>query len=389
MSLGLLVRRLAVSHPVRSLLTVGGVVVAMFLFCLLRSIVTSLDAAVKASASNRIITGSAVSLFQSLPISYKEAISGVDGVESVCSFTWFGGLYQSQENFFAQFGTDPKTLLEQYPEVKIPDEQREAWFEDRRGAIIGIALADRFGWKVGDQVPLIGTIYPRVDGSEWTFTIRGIYRSTKANVDEVTMYFHWSYMDEVLERGDANGPRGTSVYIVKLSDGFTGEQVAQAIDRYYDGGPQRTRTQTEAAFQASFVNMLGNLPTFLGMIGGAVLAAIIFGIVNTMLIAARERTRSTGILKALGFPSQVPARLYILEATTLSLVGGVIGVGLALMTQDVFRKVFGTQVPVYAVANETVVQAGLLCLALGIVGGAIPAWRATRLSAAEALRRGA
>jgi putative ABC transport system permease protein len=388
-SLGRLVRRHAVSHPVRALLTIGAVMVAMFLFCFLRSVVTSLDSAVKESSSRRIITASAVSLFQSLPASYREAIGAIDGVHSVSRFTWFGGVYKDPENFFAQFATDPELLLEQYPEVVLDEGQKQAWLEDRRGAIVGINLARKFGFEVGQKVPLIGTIYPRVDGSEWEFTIRGIYRSKRANVDEMTMYFHWSYLDESLEEGSAMGPRGSSVYLIRLEDGYRGEDVGDAIDAYYAGGPQRTRTQPEAAFQADFVNMLGNLPTFLGMIGAAVLVAILFGIVNTMTIAARERLRTMGILKALGFPIRVPARLYLMESIALVGAGGILGMGLAWLTQDPLRTGFGTYIPVYKVTTETYLLAAGICVVIGIVGGAVPAWSAIRLRAVEALRRGA
>ena len=389
MNLGRLIRRHAWSHPIRALLTILAVAVAMFLFCFLRSIVTSLDSAITQSSSRRIIAASAVSLFQSLPASYRDTIAAMDGVGTVSRFTWFGGVYKQPENFFAQFATDPEVLLEQYPEVELPPEQKRAWFDDRRGAIVGIGLANKYGFKVGDRLPLKGSIFPRTDGSEWEFTVRGVYRSKRANVDEMTMYFHFEMLDEALESGESMGPRGTSVYLIRLEDGYRGEDVGSAIDAYYEGGPQRTRTQTEAAFQAGFVNMLGNLPTFLGMIGAAVLIAILFGIVNTMTIAARERMRVMGILKAVGFSNSVPARLYLGESIALVLTGGALGMGLAWITQAGMRATLGTQVPVYAVALETYVWAGVLCIVIGLIGGAVPAWRAARLRPVEALRRGA
>jgi putative ABC transport system permease protein len=388
MSLGRLVWRQLAAHPVRCVITILAVGVAMFLFCFLRSIVTSLDSAVKASASNRIITASAVSLFQSLPASYGPQMSAMQGVESVSRFNWFGGLYKDESGFFAQFGCDAETIVDQYPELLLPEAERAAWFEDRKGCIVGVGLADKYGWKVGDEIPLIGTIYPRTDGSQWTFTCRGIYRSAKPNLDEMTLYFHWDYLNETLERGDAQGPRGVSVYILKLRDGVRGEDVAAAVDAYYEGGPQRTRTQSEAAFQADFVNMLGNLPTFLGMIGAAVLLAILLGIVNTMTIAARERTRTTGILKALGFQDSVPARLYLLESIALVGAGAVLGVALSLATVVAFRQRFGTQIPVYDIAAETLGLAVLLTVAIGLAGGLVPALRALTLRSVEALRRG-
>jgi putative ABC transport system permease protein len=389
MNLGRLVRRHAVSHPVRAILTVAAVTVAIFLFCFLRSIVTSLDAAVNESSSRRIITASAVSLFQSLPVTYQPAIADIDGVASVSRLTWFGGVYKEPENFFAQFGSDPRTLLQQYPEVVLQTEQqKQDWFDDRRGAIVGVGLVREYGFKVGDTVPLKGTIYPRADGSEWEFTIRGIYHSTRANVDEMTMYFHWPYLDETLEKGVAYGPRGTSVFLIRLADGYEGAEVSAAIDDYYAGGPQRTRTQPEAAFQADFVNMLGNLPTFLGLIGAAVLVAILFGVVNTMTIAARERMRVMGILKALGFPRQVPARLYLLESIGFVATGGALGMALGWASQGAFRAKLGTQVPMYHVAPETYLWAALLCVVIGLAGGAAPALGAARLRAVDALRRG-
>jgi len=388
MNLGRLVRRHAWSHPVRALLTVGAVAVAVFLFCFLRSIVTSLDSAVKEAASNRIVTGSAVSLFQSLPSAYKQRLEAMDGVESVSRMAWFGGRYKRPENFFAQFACDADTVFHQYPELKLPEAQKKAFLEDRRGAIVGIGLAEKYDFHVGQDIALIGTIYPRIDQSQWTFTIRGIYRSTRANVDEMTMYFHFHYLDETLESGEAMGPRGTSVYLIRLKDGWRGEDVASTIDAYYEGGPQRTRTQSEAAFQADFVNMLGNVPTFLGLIGAAVLFAIVLGIVNTMAIAGRERLRSMGILQSLGFPASVPIRLYLLEATTLTLSGGACGVALAWLTESALRQKFGTQIPLYAVTADTYAWALVICIVTGFVGGAGPARRSARMRAIDQLRRG-
>ena len=383
-----LVWRLTWSRPLRSCLTILAIAVAVFLICLLRSIITSLDSAVTASASNRIVVGSAVSLFQALPIAYRARIEEMPGVESVCSYTWFGGRYQSPKNFFAQFATDPEAMLDMYPEVSLPDEQRQAFVEDRQGCIVGEALAAKFDFKVGQQIPLMGTIYRRIDGSTWDFTCRGIYQAHKANVDDQTLFFHWSTLDEVLERGDAEGPRGTSVLMVHVARDHTPESVGSAIDSYYAGGPQRTRTQPEAAFQASFVGMLGNLPVFLGTIGGAVLIALLFGIVNTMTMAARERTRTVGILSSLGFPARVPARLYIVEALLLAALGAALGMGLAYLTQAPLRRLLGTQIPMYAVAPTNYVLAGLVALGAGLLGGGVPALQAMRLRPVDALRRG-
>lgn len=388
MTLSRLVWRHLTAHPLRMLLTALAVLVGAFLYCFLTSIVGSLDAAVKAAAGNRIVVASAVSLFQTLPTSsqYVDGIRETPGVLDVTRFTWFGGVFPGENAPKPQFGTDPKALLDIYPEVILPPEQRQAWFEDKKGGVVGRLLAEERGIRVGDQVALSGTIYPRVDGKPWTFNVRGIYRSTKANVDEQTMHFHWSYLDDTLAAGEAYGPRGTSVYLVRLKEGWRGEDVAAAIDEKYAKGPQRTRTGTEAAFQASWIGMLGNLPTFLGMIGGAVVFALLFGVVNTMTIAARERVRSMGILKALGFPDAVPLRLYLLESLLLVGLGGGGGILLAWGLQGQFQKVFAQFVPQYHVGGDTVIQAALICLGIALVSGLIPAWRSTRLKAVDALR---
>ncbi len=386
MSLRRLALKQAWSHPIRAVLTILAVTVAMYLFCFLRSVLRSLDVAVEAAATRRIITTSAVSLFQVLPRTYRDSIASIDGVESVSPFTWFGGLYRDESGRFAQFASDLSLLLKQYPEVVFPEAQREALLLDPRGALVGSDLAARYDWHVGDQIPIIGTIYARVDGSAWSFTIQGIYHSTRANVDEQTMYFHASYLRETLDQGLCYGPKGTGVFLVKVAPDATGEEVADRIDAYFEGGPQRTRTQTEAAFQADFVNMLGNLPTFLGLIVGAVLFAILFGVVNTMTIAARERTRTVGILKSLGFPDAVPARLFAFESTFLLGVGTVLGIALAVVTEGYCRRWFGSQIPGYHVALEVDVQAAVIGITIAILAALVPALAARRLRPVEALR---
>ena len=386
MNLGRLVRRNLTSHPLRSLLTTGAVAVALFLYCFLRSIVTSLEATVEASSARRLVTASAVSVFQLLPRSYRPALEQMEGVASVCPFTWFGGRYRDEGGFFAQWAAEPATLLEQHPEVLLTDAEREAFLADRQGAIIGTRLARKYGWGIGDAVPILGTVFPRVDGEAWMFTVRGIYRSGKANVDENSLFFHHAYLDEMLEQGLCQGPNGAVSYILEVADGHRPADVAAAVDARFAEGPQRTRTQTESAYHADFINMLGNVPDFLGMIVGAVLVAILFGVVNTMTLAARDRTRTVGILKALGFPARIPGRLYLLEAIALVIPGGALGIATAFLLEVPTRYLLGAQVPMYAVSPDTAVQAGLLGIGLALASGFVPAWRARRLPPVDALR---
>ncbi|MEZ6197766.1 MAG: ABC transporter permease [Planctomycetota bacterium] len=388
MSLFRLIRRNVMRHPVRSLLTLGAALVAMFLLVFLRSVLTTLDDSVKSVATNRIVTQSAVSLFVNLPASYQPKIEGIEGVESVCRFQWFGGVYKEPQNFFAQFAVDPETMLAQYDECQIPADQAAAFKADRRGCIIGETLAERFGWKIGDRVPILGTIFTK-EGA-WEFDVRGIYRSERANFDAGTMYFHFDYLDEMLESEKAEGPRGVGVFIVKLSDEADPVAVSDAIDALFAGGPQRTRTQTEAAFQAGFITMLGNVPSFLGWIGGAVFFALALTLINAMLISSSERIRDTGVMKALGFSNRTCGLVYLGESLLLSLTGGLLGLGLGYLTVQPMRQTLGSTpgiaLPFYDVRTDTAVMAVAAALLIGLLAGIAPALRAARLDPAEALR---
>ncbi|MCA9319394.1 MAG: ABC transporter permease [Planctomycetes bacterium] len=386
MSLLTLVRRNLLRHPVRSLLTVGAALVAMFLLVFLRSVVTTLDDAVNQVSADRIVTQSAVSLFINMPESYLVQIQDVQGVESVMRLQWFGGVYKDPENFFAQFAVDTELFLDQFEECVFVDGQPEDWVADRQGCIIGRALAEKHGLKIGDTVPLLGTIFVQPGLKAWEFNVRGIYRSTRANLDESTMWFHYDYLREALENGGAEGPGGVGVYYIKKQKGVPTSDVTKRVDALFELGPQRTLTQPESVFQASFVSMFGNLPDFLGWIGGAVLFALLLTIFNTMLISAAERIRDVGIMKALGFRDGTCARLYVLESMLLVALGGFTGIALAWFSVSSFRKSFGTSIPNYNVRVETVVFAAVLILVVGLVGGMIPAWKARKLEAAEALR---
>jgi putative ABC transport system permease protein len=393
MTLGRLVQRNVLSHPVRTSLTVGAVMVAIFLLCLLRSIVTSLDAAVKEAATNRIMVTSAVSFFQALPYDYAEKVAAMEGVASVSKFTWFGGAVNEEDPPEPQFGVDAENLLRNYPDVVIPEAQKKAWFETPRGCIVGADVAAKHGWSVGETVHLFSTVYPRKDERAWEFEVCGIYRSLRANLDEQTMFFHFRYLNETFLKDEcygfwdpSHGNLGTSALMVLVKDGHVPDDVIRRIDDHFEGGPQRTRTQPEAVFQAGFISMLGNLPLFLSMIGGAVLVALLFGVVNTLTIAARARVKSMGVLKAMGFPDRLPWRLYFLEALVLVGVGGALGIGLALATQAPMKAGMGQFVPRYFVAGDTLVMAGLVCLVMAFLAGAFPAWAASRTRAVDALR---
>lgn len=374
------------SHPFRTFLTLGSLVIAVFLLCFLRATLMALEAGVAGAASNRIMVQSAVSLFVDLPVSYQGKIEGVEGVQHTCKLQWFGGIYQEPGNFFAQFAVDADRFAEAYPEVALVDGSQEAFRTKRTACLIGEDLAKRFGWKVGSKIPIMGTIFPRTDGAPWEFEVAGIYRSKSANVDNQTLWFHFKYLDEALSGGKATGPRGVGVYVVALERGASVERVSGQIDDLFRNGPQRVQSTTEAEFQRQFVSMLGSVPTFLGSIGGGVLFAILFAVLNTMLLAARERTHDLGVIKALGFSDGIAFWLLLGESLLVCTIGGAIGVGLAFFSQDVVGGGLKALIPTYAVGGRIVAEGLLLAIGLGLVAGILPAWQASRLGVLEALR---
>jgi putative ABC transport system permease protein len=383
---GLILRNLR-AHPLRSFLTAGSLVIAVFLICLLRSLIVAMQAGVEGAASNRLVVQSAVSLFVDLPLSYQGKIDAALGARGrTCVFQWFGGYYQEQSNFFAQFGVDADRFFEAYPEVELIAGDAKTFEANRTACLIGRAISEKYGFHVGDRVPITGTIFQMNDGTPWTFDVAGVYRSRSANVDENTLYFRFDYLRESLESGAAGGPPGAGVFMVKLAPGASPEQIAAELDAMFDKGPQRVQTTTEAEFQRQFVSMMGSVPTFLTSIGGGVLFAILLAVLNTMLMAGRERTRDIGIMKALGFSDGVAFALLMCESLLLCGLGGAAGVGLALLTEAGLKAGLSQMVPTYEVTRETIGLGLGLALALGVLAGLVPALRASRLRVIQAMR---
>ena len=377
-----LIYRNIMAHKLRTLLTVGSMAVALLLLCFLHSMVIALTAGVEASAAGRLIVQSAVSLYVDLPQSYQQRIDQIDGVEQTCKLQWFGGVYQDESNFFAQFAVDPERLPQTYPEMKVIEGDVQTFQSNRQACLVGIDLMDRFPeWQIGGKVPILGTIFP----GDWEFEIAGVYESDSANFDNAQFLFHYTYLEETLKSQNNGATPGVGVYTVKLAPGADPVQVSQQIDMLFESGPQRVQSTPEAEFQRQFVSMMGNIPTFLGSIGGGVVFAIFFGALNTMLLAARERTRDLGIMKALGFNDGVAFRLFLYESILVCAIGGAIGVLLALGTEDALgplRAMF----PLYEVKQSTMLYGWLLSLVIGVVAAIVPALRMKQLKPVLAFR---
>jgi len=382
----LLVRNV-LGHPVRSLLTIGAVMVAVFLVCILQAVTSGLSRSLDASSANRLLVQSAVSLFVNLPLSYQQKLTAVDGVDAICKWQWFGGRYeQDKGGFFPQFAIDPEPFAPSYPEMTITSGSYEEFKQTRTGCIIGEQLAQKYGWEIGDRVPILGTIFTRVDGKPWEFVVNAIYESSSPAFEEQQMFFQFAYIEESLEQGGATGPKGSGLYMLKLSDGADPISVQRAVDEMFANGPQRVQTTTEAEFNRQFISMLGDVPQLLRLIGGAVLFAIFFAVLNTMLLAGRERTRDLGVMKALGFSNGVAAGLLIGEALLLCATGAGLAIAIALSTEETIAAVTATFIPGFALDQGTLLMGATIALMIGLVSGLLPGIRAARLTTTQAMQ---
>jgi len=381
-----LVFRNLMKHPVRTLLTMGSLAVALFLLCFLRSLVTTLEAGVDAADSRRLWVQSAVSLFVDLPAAYEPKIAGVDGVNRVCRWQYFGGFYKERSNYFAQFAVNPDTLFDMWPEMEIIDGSRDLFLETKTGCLIGEGIAQQFGWSVGDTVPITGALFPRPAGEAWEFKVGGIYRPKKASLDNRTLFFQWDYFAQSQEAITGEAPN-VGVYVIEAQEGADITSIMAGVDRLFENGPQRVQTTTEAEFSRQFVSMLGNVPRLVMFIGTGVFLAILLACVNTMLLAAREQSRDVGILKALGFNDASMFRLMLAQSLIMCCVGGGAGILLALMSESAFYDALSANLGGFFIEPATVLY-GLIAMAVvGVLAGIVPARAARSLKAVDAIRR--
>jgi len=366
----------------RTLFTVLSIIVAFVLFAYLAAIRLAFDMGVEIAGADRLLVIHKVSFIQTLPESYKGRIETVDGVVDVSSRTWFGGVYQDPRNFFAQFAVDAASFLRLYPEIVLSEAERDAWLRNRTGAIVGRATADRFGWQVGDRIPLQGTIWRTASSPTWEFTIDGIYEAGEAGFDTSTMYLHYDYLAEA---NDA-GARAVSQYIVRIDEPERAEAVAESVDARFANSPAETKTSTEQALAQAFASQLGNIGAIMTGILGAVFFTILVITANTMAQSIRERTNELAVLKTLGFTDRRVLVLVLAESFALAVVGGAVGLGLGYALIG-FGDPSGGFLSAFFIPTRDVVIGGVLVVLLGFASGAVPALLATRLRIVDALRK--
>jgi putative ABC transport system permease protein len=378
----LLVLRNAFRHRLRTTLTIVGIIVAITAFGLLRTIVDAWYAGAEASSSARLITRSSVSLVFSLPLNYAQKIRQVEGVSSVAWANWFGGVYVSERNFFAQFAISGASYLDMYPEFVLSDGERKAFLADRVGAVAGRKLADKYGWKVGDQIPLRGTIYP----GTWTFTLRGIYDGAEAGTDTSTFFFHFDYLNESIKRLYPRRGDQTGVFVERLRDPEAAAAVSQAIDTTFRNSLAETLTETEKAFQLGFVAMSEAILLAIQAVSYVVIVIIMAVMANTMAMTARERYGEYATFKALGFSNGFVVMLIVAESLGIALFGGLLGVAFTFPMADVFASSVGSILTGFRVSETTIgLQVGA-AFVIGLVAAAVPAWNAARIRIVDGLR---
>jgi putative ABC transport system permease protein len=365
----------------RTLLTVMSVAIAVFLFAALRAVLDGFNAGAEASSSTRIVTLRSTSLMFQMPTSHAEAIKSTPGVQDLTWANWFGGIYKDPKNFFGQFAIDPESYLRLYPEVVLTPEEKKAFLEDRTGCIVGDGLAKIYGFKVGDRITLQVGI-PVYGQRDFDFTVRAVYRTSGAAVDNQSMFFHWKYADE---RSLLKGQVGW--YVAQISNPAQATQVAQAIDQKFANSSYETKTDTEREFQSSFVSMFGNLSLLLGSISLAVVISTLFVAGNTMAMSVRERTTEIAVMRTLGFPSSTIFLLVAGEGLLMSLIGGILGVALARAIVNPNFLNAGGFIPAIGVNNMNVLVGLALSVLIGVLAGLIPATMASRLKIVDALRQ--
>jgi len=375
--------RNAFRHRLRTLLTVLGITVAILAFGLLQTVVTAWYAGVNNSSSTRLVTRNAVSLVFSLPIAYQERIRRIEGVSAVSYANWFGGVYITEKNFFPNFAIDAKSYLDLYPEFVLKPEEKRDFQRDRKGCVVGRKLAERFGWKLGDSVPLRGTIFP----GNLEFVVRGIYTGVDTATDESQFFFHWEYLNETLRKSIARRADQIGVYIIGLKNPQSAAEVSLAVDATFKNSLAETLTETEKAFQLSFVSMTEAIVVAIRIVSFVVIIIIMVVVANTMAMTARERIGEYAIFKAMGFQAHHIAGMVFGESLFITATGGGLGILLTFPVARKFGEVMGNFFPVFQVDSSTLYMDLVFCLIVGVIAGIFPTWRAIRIKIADGLRR--
>ncbi len=368
----------------RTVLTLLSVVAAFTLFGMLDAVRIAFNAPNSVAGINRLIVTSRFSIIQPLPFAYTSRIQAITGVRNLAYAIWFGGVYQDRKNFFPNMAVSVHEYLTIHPELVLPAAQQQAFRHTRTGAIVGKTLVERFGWKIGDKIPLEATIFPKKDGGNiWTFDLVGIFHADRPELQgiERQMLFHYDYVDE----GRMQDQGTVGWYIVQVDDPADSDRVALAIDRLFANSAHETKTQSEKDFQRSFVKQIGNIGLIVSIIMGAVFFTLVLLTGNTMMQAIRERIPELAVLKTIGFPNRIVLLLVLSEAIVIMLCGGLGGLMLAHTLLPVMATATSGQLNLPLTLSTWLLGVALMIL-IGLLIGLPPALRTLRLNVVDALR---
>ncbi|MDA8429988.1 MAG: FtsX-like permease family protein [Geobacteraceae bacterium] len=375
--------RNALSHRLRTGLTILGITIAILAFGLLRTVAGLWHIGVERSLATRLVTRNAISLVFSLPISYYDRIRQVPGVKSVSYGNWFGGVYIDEKYFFANEAIEPQSFLELYPEFILSDDQKQAFIHDRKGCIVGKKLASRYGWKLGDQLILKGTIFP----GQWEFVLRGIFRGAEKSTEERVLFFHWDYLNETLKKTVPRRADQVGFYIIGIDKPEQAAQVSQDVDRLFKNSLAETLTETEKAFQLGFASMTGAIMVAIQIVSYVVIVIIMAVVANTMAMTARERIGQYAIFKTMGFKGYHIAGMVFGESLLISITGCICGILLTFPAGHLFGDLLGDYLPSFEVKQSTIYMDLGFGVLVGIVAGIFPTVRAVKIRIADGLRR--
>jgi putative ABC transport system permease protein len=378
-----LVFRNAFRARLRSALTVLGLVIALVAFGLLQTVVKSWYAGADMASGTRLVTRNSISLVFSLPGYYRDRIRSIEGVKTVAVSNWFGGIWRDEKSFFAQFAVDVPNFFAMYPEFQFKPNEWADLLRDRQGAAIGRQLADLYGFKVGDRLPIRGTIYT----GNWEFTVRAIYDARDEGTITRQMYFHYDYLNEWLKQKLPRAADRAGLFVVEISDASRAAEVARAIDNEFANSLAETLTETEKAFQLSFVAMIETIIQAIRGVSFIVILIILAVAANTMAMTARERIAEYATLKALGFGPPYVARLVLAESLVLGAIGGLLAILLTGPVAHGFFESVGKQVfAVFEVAPITYVWQAAAALLVGLLAALVPMIRSANIGIVDGLR---
>lgn len=367
----------------RTWLTLASIVVAFLLFAVLQTMRAALTGGANLAGVDRLMTIHRVSLIQPLPSSYLNRVRSIEGVRVATSLNWFGGVYKEDRNQIPAMTVDPETFFEVYPEYQLTDAERAAFKADRTAVIVGEMVAQRFGWKVGDTLPMRSNIYTNTNGTNvWDMKVVGIYKTTN-NSDNQSVYFHYDYLNEARTFGKDD----IGWIVTRVANPDASADIARKIDALFANSSTETKTSTEKAFIQGFANQMGNIGAIVTAVASAVFFTLLLVIANTISQSVRERTNELAVMKTLGFSSFNVTAMVLAEALLLTLLGAAIGLGIGALAAKGLAAALAQFFPALGMPPSTFIIGAAIAVILGFIAGALPSAQAWQLKIVDALRK--